>query len=186
MKKIIVILFVILLTSFLFYDKLIYVDDFLLNLNREDLWINFFKVITLLGAAFFLIVLAIILVYKFKNSFFLFNLIIVFFINVILKVIVERDRPLIMLVEETGYSFPSGHAMVSAAFYGLLIYYVYLSNISIIKKISLIVILSIIILMISVSRVYLNVHYFTDVYFGLLFGLVILVILIAIKLSKKK
>ena len=47
-------------------------------------------------------------------------------INLILKLIFSRQRPLeYMLIDESGYSFPSGHSMVSIAFYGFLIYICY-------------------------------------------------------------
>ena len=51
------------------------------------------------------------------------NLIISILLNVILKNILQRERPTeYRLIEETGYSFPSGHSMVSMAFSGFIIY----------------------------------------------------------------
>ena len=95
------------------------------------------------------------------------NLVLVYLINVIIKEIVARPRPEILrLVHETSYSFPSGHAMVSAGFYGYLIYIAY-------KKLSkkslrntVIALLSILILLIGISRIYLGVHYASDVLAG--------------------
>ena len=59
------------------------------------------------------------------------NLVIITALNQLLKNILQRPRPTeFRIVEETGYSFPSGHSMVSMAFYGYLIYltYKYIKN----------------------------------------------------------
>ena len=54
------------------------------------------------------------------------NLLISTVLNIILKNVVQRPRPNeFRLITETGYSFPSGHSMVSMAFYGFLIYLIY-------------------------------------------------------------
>jgi len=109
------------------------------------------------------------------------NLILVYLLNVIIKEIVARPRPEILrLVHETSYSFPSGHAMVATGFYGYLIYIAY-------KKISkkslrntIMALLSILILLIGISRIYLGVHYATDIIGGFVIGTVYLVIFIKI------
>jgi len=109
------------------------------------------------------------------------NLILVYAINVILKVIVARPRPEILrLVHETSYSFPSGHAMVATGFYGYLIYIAYnkISKQSI--RNTVIAFLSILILLIGVSRIYLGVHYATDVIGGFIIGIIYLVLYIKI------
>ena len=44
-------------------------------------------------------------------------------LNILLKNIVQRPRPTdYRLIEEAGYSFPSGHSMISMAFYGFIIF----------------------------------------------------------------
>ena len=84
------------------------------------------KFITNFGGAIFLITLTIVLLVLIKNkkigiSIFS-NLVIVTILNQLLKAILQRPRPIeYRIVEETGYSFPSGHSMVSMAFYGYLI-----------------------------------------------------------------
>ena len=104
----------------------------------------------------------------------------------IVKVIFARERPSINpLAVETSYSFPSGHSMMSMILYGYLIYLIYdcIKN----KKIKWIYIsiLSILILAIGFSRIYLGVHYTSDVIGGFTFGIAYLIIFIEIIKNKK-
>ena len=90
----------------------------------------------------------------------------------ILKLIFHRDRPLIPLLETAkGYSFPSGHATMSITFYGLLIYLVWQNKMSKWIKWTLTILLVLLINFIGVSRVYLRVHYASDVLAGFCVGL---------------
>ena len=142
------------------------------------------KFITNFGGAIFLIALTIVLLVLIKNkkigiSIFS-NLVIVTILNQLLKAILQRPRPTeYRIVEETGYSFPSGHSMVSMAFYGYLIYliYKYVKN-KYIKWIS-IVLFSILVCSIGISRIYLGVHYTSDVLGGFLISMSYLVIYIS-------
>ena len=143
------------------------------------------KFITNFGGAIFLITLTIVLLVLIKNkkigiSIFS-NLVIVTILNQLLKAILQRPRPTeYRIVEETGYSFPSGHSMVSMAFYGYLIYliYRYVKN-KYIKWIS-IVLLSILVCSIGISRIYLGVHYTSDVLGGFLISISYLIIYISV------
>ncbi|MBO9571275.1 MAG: phosphatase PAP2 family protein [Chitinophagaceae bacterium] len=95
----------------------------------------------------------------------------------LLKLYFQRPRPQDPIYSHVlGYSFPSGHAMSAMTFYGLLIYIVfkYVKN-SILKWI-LIIFLIAVILAIGTSRVYLRVHYATDVLAGFSLGVIWLVI----------
>lgn len=141
------------------------------------------KFITNFGGAIFLTVLTIILFILIKNkkiglSIFS-NLVIITALNQLLKNILQRPRPTYRIIEETGYSFPSGHSMISMAFYGYIIYliYKYVKN-KYIKWIS-IVLLSILICSIGISRIYLGVHYTSDVLGGFLISVSYLVIYIS-------
>ena len=97
----------------------------------------------------------------------------------VLKFIFNRPRPLIPLLKEAkGLSFPSGHALNSMAFYGLLIYLVYRNVKHVVWRWVLIILLSLLILMIGISRVYLRVHYVSDVVAGYCVGVMWLIILI--------
>ena len=142
------------------------------------------KFITNFGGAVFLIGLTILLFILIKNKkigFSIFsNLAIITILNQLLKRILQRPRPTeYRIIEETGYSFPSGHSMVSMAFYGYLIYltYKYVKNKYL--KWSLITILGVLIISIGISRIYLGVHYTSDVLGGFLLSISYLVIYIS-------
>jgi membrane-associated phospholipid phosphatase len=95
----------------------------------------------------------------------------------LLKFLFNRPRPLIPLLKEAqGLSFPSGHALNSMAFYGLLIYLVWRNISQPALKWVLTVLLCFTILMIGTSRVYLRVHYATDVVAGFCVGVMWLII----------
>ncbi len=142
------------------------------------------KFITNFGGTIVLIVLTIVLVILIKNrkiglSIFT-NLAIITILNQLLKRILQRPRPTeFRIIEETGYSFPSGHSMISMAFYGFLIYliYKYVKN-KYVKWIS-IILLSILICSIGVSRIFLGVHYTSDVLGGFLISISYLIIYIS-------
>ena len=143
------------------------------------------KFITNFGGAIFLSIATIALLLLIKNkkiglSIFS-NIVIITILNQLLKRILRRPRPTeFRIVEETGYSFPSGHSMVSMAFYGYLIslIYRYIKNKYI--KWSLIVLLSILICLIGISRIYLGVHYTSDVLGGFLLSISYLVVYISL------
>ena len=108
-------------------------------------------------------------------------------LNLILKEIFARQRPTILqLVNESSYSFPSGHAMVNATIYtmfGILILK-YIKD----KKLKILLLIPCIVMpfLIAFTRVYLGVHYITDVMGGLLLGfLVPIVMLERVKLKNR-
>ncbi|HEY0677719.1 MAG TPA: phosphatase PAP2 family protein [Chitinophagaceae bacterium] len=95
----------------------------------------------------------------------------------LLKFIFNRPRPLIPLLKEAaGLSFPSGHAMMSFSFYGLLIYLVWQNISTPWLRAVLITLLMITILLIGFSRIYLRVHYASDVMAGFAVGIIWLVL----------
>ena len=99
----------------------------------------------------------------------------------VLKHLFGRPRPLIPLLEEArGLSFPSGHALMSITFYGLIIYLIWHNVQNKPLKWSLIGFLLVLILLIGFSRIYLRVHYPTDVMAGFAMGFLWLVISISI------
>ncbi len=141
------------------------------------------KNITHLGGAIFLITLSLILllIIKYKKIGILIwlNLGISVLLNQALKFIIQRPRPTeFRIINESGYSFPSGHSMISAAFYGFLIYLIYKNVKNKYLKWSLITLLSLVILTIGISRIYLGVHYTSDVIAGFLISVSYLIIFI--------
>lgn len=141
------------------------------------------KVITNFGGAYFVIfcALVVVLILKGKKERILVisNLAIVTALNQILKQILQRPRPTeYRIVDAAGYSFPSGHSMVSMAFYGYIIYLIYKKVKQPFLKWTGIVLLGILILAIGVSRIYLGVHYTSDVLAGFLISISYLIIFV--------
>lgn len=90
----------------------------------------------------------------------------------VLKHSFGRTRPLIPLLEEArGLSFPSGHALMAVTFYGLLGYIVWQTVKNNALKWLLFVFFMLMILLIGFSRIYLRVHYTSDVIAGYCMGL---------------
>ena len=143
------------------------------------------KIITHLGGAYWLIGLSIFLLLIIKNkkigiSIFL-NLIISTLTNYTFKQVLQRPRPTeYRIIDESGYSLPSGHSMVSMAFYGYLIYLIHRHIKNKYIKWSLITLLSLLIISIGISRIYLGVHYTSDVIAGFLVAISYLIIYINI------
>lgn len=130
-----------------------------------------FKIVTHLGGVIGIIgiTLFIFLVSKNKKYGFytLLNLVMIVPVNQIIKFIIQRPRPTeFRIIEQGGFSFPSGHSMVSMAFYGFLIYLAYQKVENVYWKWGICTFLSFLILIIGVSRIYLGVHYASDVIAG--------------------
>lgn len=85
------------------------------------------------------------------------------------KIIIQRDRP-----NGEPFSFPSGHAATAAFFFGFLIFILIRSHIRRSNKIILTSLLSLLIILIDFSRLYLGVHYLSDVIVGNIIGFLIL------------
>jgi undecaprenyl-diphosphatase len=103
-------------------------------------------------------------------------------LNYQLKELFLRERPPFNAVYEAShYSFPSGHSMNSMATYSFLCFLLirYLSNANK-QKMTLIIITTTLILLIGLSRVYLGVHYLTDVVSGFSAGFAWFIVVITI------
>lgn len=134
------------------------------------------KVITEIGSRYFVIPATIIVCAFIKNKkiniAFIVNLVIATILNIILKNIFHRQRPTEnILVVEKGYSLPSGHSMINMALYGFLIYLIFKRVKNKYVKWPLIILLSILVLLIGISRIYLGAHYASDVIAGFLISI---------------
>lgn len=161
--------------------------------NRNRFITSFFKIFTHLGSFYTLAILTIIGViliwFVMKNKrlslFYAVCFACVCIANFIIKRIVCRVRPEhLMIIKETGFSFPSGHSMMIFAFFALTIHFVcnFVKNKPL--RITLISIFAVIIPAIGFSRIYLGVHYLTDIIAGFLISFVIVMIFMMLYNSK--
>lgn len=98
-------------------------------------------------------------------------------LNQALKLIIRRPRPDINpLAIERSFSFPSGHTMIMIVIGGILLYLLWQEKRSRSKKIIITIIITLIALSVMFSRIYLGVHYFSDIIGGITSGLLFLFI----------
>lgn len=137
----------------------------------SDIETSFFKGITFFAGEYGILFITILLFVLIRNkkycALIFVSAVVTVSFNYFLKYIFMRDRPFdLMLIEETGFSFPSGHAMVSIGFYGYIIYVIRHLNIEKKYKKLFIILIGILIFLIGISRIYLGVHYPTDIIAG--------------------
>ncbi len=159
-------------------------DSFIYNFLiyfKSPMVTTFFKIVTNLGSTWFIILLNLVIIVSYlilKRKEILIipiNSCLSVIFNNILKIIIRRPRPNVLrLVKERNFSYPSGHAMISLLFYITVIVLINKSNIKHKKLIN--VILVVIIILIGISRVYLGVHYITDILGGYLISASILIL----------
>lgn len=151
------------------------------------------KFISFIGSAYFLVPLMIALMAFtiYNKKFYLLRLLTVstlgsYIANFILKLIFSRTRPLdYFLVEQGGLSYPSGHSMVTMTFYMTLAYLVSINLKDKSKKKWIYLFTYTMIILMGISRLYLGVHWPTDVIGGYLIGYVFFYIsIISIKNNK--
>ena len=92
-----------------------------------------------------------------------------------IKEIVRRVRPSWKWIKEGGYSYPSGHTISAVLLYGTLLLIVKKHVHGKLRK-PLIAFLSIMMILIPISRIYFGVHYLTDVLASVILGFIILII----------
>lgn len=148
---------------------------------------KFFNILTNFGDFYIpiIIIVCILIFIKNKKCFYLvasgyaFSGLVVY----ISKTITQRPRPLEALIQiPKSFSFPSGHTLTSIVFYMTLWYVLTYKSTKRVKIITFILML-IIVILIGLSRIYLGVHYFSDVIGGILLAIPIL--LMIINISKK-
>lgn len=166
----------------------IYLDEVVYNFISRHISDNLTYIIrnlTHFASSIIVILITICVIIFFKNRkyglFMTLNLIIITIFQYALKYLFARTRPVeINLIEESGYSFPSGHSLTAMAFYGFIIYLVYTSSLNKKSKSIFITLFSLLILVVGFSRIYLGVHFFTDVVGAFCFSLAFLIIYISI------
>ena len=192
MKKIKWVIFVIaiLIFSFLAYfvleGKTGEFDSFIYKIvtfNKTDFISGFYKFITNFASGIMVGIISLVFFFLFKNKryggFIFLNVFNIFVLNFVLKLLFMRDRPYeLMIIDEVGYSFPSGHAMAAFGFYGFIIYLLWHFNLAKSAKIIFSVLLGVLIILIGVSRIYLGVHYASDVLAGYMVSLAYLILYI--------
>jgi len=98
-------------------------------------------------------------------------------VNNLLKIIIMRERPEVLaFVTEHSFSFPSGHTMASVSMYGILLYITLKSEMKKILKISLSSILTVLPILVALSRVYLGAHFMSDVVGAFIVSIILLLI----------
>ena len=160
------------------YDERI--QDYIVS-YRTPFLNQFFLIVTDIGNfySYFVVMAlaAIFLFMKLRNWKFILQLLGVIIIaglsNVILKEAIQRERPsLEHMVTIKSLSYPSGHAMSAMAFYGFLIYLVFKIKMHRLLRVFLVTLFTFLILAIGFSRIYLGVHYPSDVAGGFIAGLI--------------
>jgi membrane-associated phospholipid phosphatase len=172
------------LTDELREDELKNFDDsitnYVLSLRNESLT-SFLQFVTNLGDRYAYIIITIFLGgflwFRYKSWKFTAQIVSVLllatFSNIAIKHIINRARPVLEhLVVVNTLSFPSGHSMSAMAFYGFLVYLCATSKMKLLVKIVVIIILVSLILSIGLSRIYLGVHFPSDVLAGFMGGLI--------------
>ncbi len=159
----------------------------LLAIFRDTELINFFIWITLLGKwqiilIFSLAFLSILWIWE-KQHYIMPFLICIFgseLFTSIGKIVFHRQRPTLAVYSENSFSFPSGHATIAVAFYGFVAYFL-IRNFKRWKyKINIFFFFLLVIILIGFSRLYLGVHYVSDVWGGYLLGSMWLIISISL------
>lgn len=156
--------------------------------NTNSTITTIMKGITFLGSSLFFIGFGVVLAFLFIRNKYYEGIIPLFLstigtygVNAILKNIFVRIRPLkYFLIEQGGYSFPSGHSMVSMSFYTTMTYLFLKSRDKRTNDLLIWILNFLLIGLIGFSRIYLGVHWPTDVLSGYIMGFLMYIIIITI------
>lgn len=172
------------IADMIFKDKNLLFDDRvfeMLNPYVSNLNTGMMEVITFLGSQNFLLPANLFLIGYFlffrENKKTAFKIAVISITSVVvmfsIKFFLQRERPLIPLISKVhGYSFPSGHTFTSVTFYGIIAYIIYKNVQQPFLKWSFIVLIILFIFLIGLSRVYLRLHYASDVLASFCLGLI--------------
>lgn len=177
------IIFIFLAVSIRTADKGIYFDEKIISSVHENINSSiksFMVLLSFLGSAKFYFIIAPFLIFyliKTNHKIELYALVISILgsygLNELLKLIFSRHRPYeYFLVQQKGFSFPSGHAMITLSFYAMAAY-LYLRNKELDLKKALIWFVTIVFIgLVGFSRIYLGVHWPTDIIAGFSAGFI--------------
>lgn len=154
----------------------------ILSTNEITFLTTFSNVVTSFASSQAIIIITLILIFLLNTNheriFVIINTLISAGIIILSKNIFLRERPLIGSELLSSYSFPSGHSLIATTYYGFLIYLLRRSKCKEEYKVIGTTLLSTLIVLICLSRIFLSVHYVTDVIGGVILGLIILLVLI--------
>ena len=172
------------------FDSIIY--DYISKAITHNMT-GFMKLMSYLGSGYVLVFISIVSIilfwkskkYSFYSKMVGVNLIASSIANEIFKMTFHRGRPNVLrLIEISGFSFPSGHSMIGLSFYGFISYLCF-KNIKSKWRYAIVTLFGVLILSIGISRIYLGVHFASDVVAGFSAGLAWLAAFITIvKMSK--
>ena len=146
---------------------------------------SFFLVLTLLANIKVLLVVGVISILIFiahrkpiETAYFLLSTGLGIFSSITLKYLIDRERPNFahLIAIPLSGSFPSGHALFAICFYGFLLYLLFRTLHGLVFKFFIVVLALFLVIGIGFSRVYLGVHFPTDVFAGWYLGLVVLTV----------
>src|SRR3989338_9223838 len=146
---------------------------------------SFFLVLTLLANIKVLLVVGVISILIFiahrkpiETAYFLLSTGLGIFSSITLKYLIDRERPNFahLIAIPLSGSFPSGHALFAICFYGFLLYLLFRTLHGLVFKFFIVVLSLFLVIGIGFSRVYLGVHFPTDVFAGWYLGLVVLTV----------
>lgn len=156
------------------------ISDFFIHI-RNPLLTKYFVFVTNLGDVWgyvAIFILCTVLFYAFLKSWkYVGQIVLVMFLsmgsNLLLKTSIHRARPMVEhLVTVKTLSYPSGHATMAMAFYGFLIYLIFRLSMNKFLKFGLISVMIILIVSIGLSRIYLGVHFPSDIVGGFIAGFI--------------
>lgn len=157
-----------------------------LQAGASDFWNFFWKSISSIGTYFAVVVLLCVAFFVCRKRFLLLGGTLAggLAINLILKHIIVRLRPyvayesIMQLGSGSGYSFPSSHSVCVAILAVFLCYFVFFKNGKKLTKVLTIVFASLAMFMVMLSRMYLGLHFLTDVIAGAFVGIIISIAMI--------
>ena len=179
-----IILIVLTIVAFVWLSKSMYFDSIINFDNKVIDWFNnihvngftnILKIITNLGDWYLPIAVIVCIFLFLKNKWYFYILsgsyLLSGIISFVSKLLILRPRPVIALINiPKSYSFPSGHTLTSIVFY-ITLCYIFTLNKNYNKRILLLILKNILIFLIALSRVYLGVHFFSDVIGGFILGI---------------